>query len=179
MQKDLDYLNRHNFRVLCNALAMPGSTHALQKAFDSYILACASVLLYAEVSYINLTKEDFWVLHSLCNAKNENTHNADYIFTDSLDSTLLENVKKGSFKDPEFSASVIYCYDSNAPLYPYKLQGAGVNGSIEQSYPLSNELVKDFLTHNTHFPMGFEIYFLHTQTGEVKALSRTTILEAL
>lgn len=179
MQHDLDYLNRHNFRALCNALAMPGSTHHLHKAFDSYTLACASVLLYAEVSYINLTQEDFWVLHSLCNAKHENEQKADYIFTNTLDSKLLDNVKKGSFKEPEFSASVIYCYDDRAPLFTYKLQGAGIDGLKQQDYPLSPELAQAFLTHNAHFPMGYELYFLHTQSGELRALSRTTTMEAI
>ncbi len=178
-KQDLEQLNRYNFRTLCNALSRPGSVHKAQKAFDSYALAIASVLLYAEVSFINLTKEDFWAIHALCNAKQENINNADYIFTNNVDNQLIESVKKGSFKDPEFSATIIHCFDSNIEQMPYKLSGAGIETYTTQHYPLSKEAMESFLRANEHFPMGHEIYFLNIQNGEVKALSRTTHLEAI
>lgn len=176
---DLTYLNRHNFRSICNALATPGSTQHIKKAFDSYTLAVASTLLYSQVSFINLTNEDFYLLNNICNAKGENVENADYIFTNTLDSNLLDSVKKGSFKDPEFSASIIFCFDSKMPLYEYILSGAGIESSITQKYPLDNEIVKQIIKHNSNFPMGFEIYCLNTDSGEILALSRTTNIESV
>ncbi len=177
--QDLEKINRYNFRALCDALSRPGSTQNLKKAFHSYSIACASVLLYAEVSYINLTNEDFWALHSICNAKQENLEHADYIFTNNLDSNILSNAKRGSFKDPEFSATIIFCFDDNCMQNEYRLEGAGIDGSIIQKYPLQEELMQIFLHNNQHFPIGNEIYFLNTQNGEIKALSRTTKMEVI
>lgn len=179
MSKDLTYLNRHNFRAICDALAMPGTSHKIQKAFDSYTLAIASTLLYSEVSFINLTDSDFYLLNNICNAKLENIENADYIFTHNIDSNMISSIKKGSFKDPEFSASIIYCYGLNTPLFEYRLKGAGIDGESMQKYPLDNEIIKEILKHNSNFPMGFELYCLNTQNGEILALSRTTKLEAV
>lgn len=177
--QDLEKINRYNFRALCDALSKPGNTYHLRKAFDSYRIACASVLLYSEVSYINLTNEDFWALHSLCNAKQTNIGNADYIFTDDLDSNILSNVKRGSFKDPEFSATIIFCFDDTHTQKEYRLEGAGIDGHIIQKYPLDKDLMQEFLHNNKYFPMGNEIYFLNTQSGEIKALSRTTKMEVV
>lgn len=172
---DIEKNNRETFRHLLDTLSMPGSVKKVNKLFDSYTLSVASVLLYSEVSYFNSTDEDFTLIDAITNTKKENKQNADYIFCDSLDG-LLGEIKKGTYLSPEHSATLIYLVKSFEGV-KVNLQGAGIDGQRVETYPLSESFVKEFNTNNKSYPIGNEMYFLNTTTGELKALSRTTRLE--
>lgn len=174
---DIEKNNRETFRILLNALSMPGSVGKVNKIFNSYTLSIASTLLYSEVSYINNTKEDFKLIDAITNAKQENIQNADYIFCCSLDGVLNE-IKKGSYLSPEDSATIIYLVNSFDGL-SISLTGPGIDGKKQSNYPINEDFVQEFNKRNKSYPLGNEIYFLDKTNGEIKALSRTTKLEVV
>jgi alpha-D-ribose 1-methylphosphonate 5-triphosphate synthase subunit PhnH len=172
---DIEQNNRETFRVLLDVLSMPGKTKKLQKLFDSYTLSIASVLLYSEVSYCNTTKEEFHLIDAITNAKKDEIVEADYIFCDSIDG-VLEKLKKGTYLSPEYSATVVYTIDSFDGIN-VALAGPGIDQKRIEQYPIDENFITEFNNNNKNYPLGNEIYFLNTNTGEIKALSRTTILE--
>lgn len=174
---DIKKLNRFNFRSLVHTLSYPGEERFINPVFDSYILACASVLLFSEVRYCNRTTEDFCLLDSLTRTIPADIKEADYIFCNKLELDVLQMIKKGSFKEPEFSASVFYCHEGEQ-TFSYHIKGPGILGQKLATYPFSPEIAEHFVSLNKDFPKGFELYCLNTQNGALKALSRTTYVEA-
>jgi alpha-D-ribose 1-methylphosphonate 5-triphosphate synthase subunit PhnH len=172
---DIEKKNRKNFRSLLDVLSMPGTIQKVDTLFDSFALSVASVLLYSEVSYLNSTDEDFTLIDAITNAKKQSKQEADYIFCDSLDG-LLGNIKKGTYLSPEHSTTLI-CLVKSFDGIKVTLSGAGIDGQRVETYPMSESFVKEFNSNNKSYPLGNEIYFLNTTTGELKALSRTTRLE--
>lgn len=172
---DLEKNNRENYRQILDVLSMPGTKKDIDKVFDSYTLAIASVLLYSEVSYFNNTNEDFSVIDAITNTKKTTVENADYLFCDKNLNEILEKVKKGTFLNPDYSCTIIYCCDSFDGLNII-LKGPGINIQREESYPIDNDFIKIF-KETVEYPLGNEIFFLNKTNGEIKALSRTTKLE--
>ncbi|QOG12344.1 phosphonate C-P lyase system protein PhnH [Arcobacter sp. FWKO B] len=174
---DIEKNNRETFRVLLNALSMPGNVEKVNKIFNSYTLSIASTLLYSEVSYINNTEEEFTLIDAITNAKQQNIQNADYVFCCSLDGVLNE-IKKGSYISPEDSATIIYLVNSFEGLN-ISLKGPGIDKEKKATYPIDEDFVYEFNKRNKSYPLGNEIYFLNKTNGEIKALSRTTKLEVV
>ncbi|TLS97590.1 phosphonate C-P lyase system protein PhnH [Aliarcobacter cibarius] len=172
---DIEKNNRENFRSLLDCLSMPGSTNKIEKLFDSYVLSIASVLLYSEVSYANSSKNDFTLIDTITNAKKEDIKNADYIFCEDVNEVLLL-AKKGTFLNPDFSATIICIVDSFEGTL-LKLKGPGINIQKEEYYPVNKEFINQF--NNKSFPLGNEIFFINKNNGMLRALSRTTKLELM
>jgi len=172
---DIEKNNRENFRYLLDILSMPGTIASVNKLFDSYTLAIASVLLYSEVSYANNTIEDFSIIDAITNTKVTSVDEADYLFCDSL-KDVLSKVKKGTFLNPDYSCTVIYLCNSFDGLH-ITLKGPGIDKQRIENYPVNKEFVEEFNNNNIAYPLGNEIYFLNTTNGQIKALSRTTKLE--
>ncbi len=172
---DIEKNNRETFRTLLNTLSMPGSVESVGQLFDSYTLSVASVLLYSEVSYHNLSGEDFTLIDAITNAKKEELENVDYLFCNSLDG-VLEKLKKGTYLSPENSATIICLVDSFKGIN-LLLKGPGIDGEKKEEYPVNQTFINEFNKNNKSYPLGNELYFLNTTTGEIKALSRTTKLE--
>ena len=173
---DIEKHNRDTFRDLLDVLSMPGTTKKIEKLFDSYLLSVASVLLYSEVSYKNITEEEFSMIDAITNAKKqEELSQVDYLFCRSS-GDALEKLKKGTPLSPELSATIICKVDSFDGL-ELKLEGPGINGVKKEIYPVDKSFVEQFMKNNKNYPLGNEIYFLNVTTGEIKALSRTTKVE--
>jgi len=174
---DIEKLNRDNFRALQNTLSMPGSVTKVTPLFNSYLLAIANTLLYSQVSFYYESKEEFELIEAITNAKNNEASEADYIFCDELNEYLFNKGKKGSSKDPEFSATYIFkCKDFSG--LNVKLSGPGIDGSKQTTLPIDSSFVDSFNEKNSYYPLGNEVFFLN-ETGELTALSRTTKVEVL
>ncbi|WP_375722588.1 phosphonate C-P lyase system protein PhnH [Arcobacter sp. KX21116] len=172
---DIEKNNRENFRYLLDTLSMPGTIKTINKLFDSYTLAVASVLLYSEVSYLNNTKEDFSVIDAITNSKEDTIENTDYLFCDNLDDALLL-VKKGTFLNPDYSCTIICLCDSfNGETIT--LKGPGIDKQKDESYPVNKGFIEEFNNNNISYPLGNEIIFLNKNNGQIKSLCRTTKLE--
>jgi len=179
-QLDIEKLNRENFRKMLNVLSMPATIETVLPLEGSYLLGVASVLLYAEVSYANQTNIDFSTVEAITNTHQASVENADYIFvdTDTLDSTLLQQVKKGDFENPEKSATIIVLSQSFEGI-KLNLSGPGIKDVKKTCLPLNNAFAKALNAQNTLFPLGNEIFFLNENSGEIQAIARTTKVEVL
>lgn len=173
---DIEKHNRETFRGLLDVLAMPGKKVLIEKLFDSYLLSIASVLLYSEVSYCNSTEENFTMIDAITNAKKQNDlSKVDYLFCNST-KDLFRDLNKGTHLSPEHSTTIICEVDSFEGI-KLKLQGPGIDGLLEDMYPVNENFVEEFMSNNKNYPLGNEIYFINKMTGEIKALSRTTKVE--
>ena len=172
---DSEKINRFNFKSLMRSLAYPGEIEPIVPVFDSYFLGVASSLLYSEVSYFYEGKEEMDTIKAITNSKTEALEKADYIFCEKVDANVLSQAKCGTFKDPDFSAMVIFTCKDFKGLH-VKLKGAGINGEKTISLPIEASFVTQFNAKNKDFPLGVEVYFL-SQKGEIIALSRTTKME--
>jgi alpha-D-ribose 1-methylphosphonate 5-triphosphate synthase subunit PhnH len=109
---NINDLNRDNFRVLMQSLAHPGTTGQIKPVFDSFFLGVASCLLYPEVTFFYDGTEDFSLLTLITNSKSVPMETANYIFRDSITTDAIIHAKCGTFRDPDFSASVFFkCTD--------------------------------------------------------------------
>lgn len=174
---DIEKNNRETFRVLLDTLSMPGSCGVIEELFESHLLSIASVLLYSEVSYCNLTSIDFSLIDAITNAKKEKLQNADYIFCQDL-KNVLQNVKSGTYLNPEYSATMIVLVESFEHI-EVGLKGPGIHLQKIEKYPLDEQMIQIINKNNSNFPLGNEIFFVNKHNGEVKALSRTTLLEKI
>jgi alpha-D-ribose 1-methylphosphonate 5-triphosphate synthase subunit PhnH len=172
---DIEQNNRENFRCLLDTFSMPGTVKTINKLFDSYTLAVASVLLYSEVSYVNTTTEDFSIIDAITNSQTSNLEETDYLFCDSL-KDVLSVIKKGTHLNPDYSCTIIYLCDS-FDGETITLKGPGIDKQKDASYPINKEFVEEFNNNNISYPLGNEIVFLNKNNGQIKSLCRTTKLE--
>lgn len=172
---DLEKLNRKNFRVIMNTLSMPGTYKKVSPLYKSGFLALSSVLLYPEVSYFLCGHEDLTPVTDIHHPKVQTAEAADYIFCDHINKDLLSLAKRGTFMNPEFSATLIFaCNDFNQTAA--LLSGPGINGKKAVSLPCDIEFISILKEKNSNYPLGVEIFFLNKK-NELLALSRTTKIE--
>lgn len=170
--KNIDKLNRENFRAILETLSCPGDLRNIEKIFDSYICGFASVLCFSEVSLCNKTDENFDYILATTNVKIANLNECDYLFCTNLED-IFTKVKKGTFENPENSCTIIYICDFSKS-YEYNLSGPGIDGTKKVKLPLGRKFVNEIMDNNSVFPLGNEVFFLDAKTGELLALSRTT-----
>lgn len=175
LQTDIEKINRLNFKSLMRSLSYPGDIYRIAPVFQSYFLGVASSLLYSEVSYFYEGHESMETIQAITNPKTETIEKADYIFCEKVDTDVLLKAKCGTFKDPDFSAAVIFtCNDFNG--LHVKLQGPGIQSEKIITLPIDTSFIEQFNAKNKEFPLGVEVYFL-SKEGAIIALSRTTKME--
>ncbi|CAD7289330.1 phosphonate C-P lyase system protein PhnH [Campylobacter suis] len=94
--KNIDKINRENFRAILDALSRPGDKTKVKKIFNSYMCGVASVLLFCEVSFANQTDESLDDIKIITNANSASLQECDYLFCSSLND-VLQKVKKREF----------------------------------------------------------------------------------
>jgi len=172
---DIEKLNRENFNALKNALAMPGKIVKIKPFFESAFLAVANVLLYPEVSFFYNGNEDFNLVEAITNPNKTSCKTADYIFSDEIDSVLLDKAKRGDYLNPDFSAALVFkCKNFNET--PVVLSGPGIKEKKKTCLPCDKEFIKRLMKKNKNFPLGVEVFFINNM-NEMIALSRTTKVE--
>ena len=176
-QIDIEKLNRKNFRALMRALSMPGSIQKITPLYGATTLAIASVLLYHEVSYFNHGMIDLSLICDINNPQATSLEMADYIFSDTMEQALLLGAKKGTFINPDFSATLIFCTKEHHQT-KVRLSGPGINKMQEQILPCSPEFLATLKLKNDNVPLGIELFFIQPK-NEIMALSRTTKIEVM
>ena len=169
---DLEKLNRKNFRATMSALSMPGAIKKISPLYNSGFLALSSVLLYNEVTYFYSGDENLSLVSDICNPKKQTAKMADYVFSDQINNDLLSIAKRGTFINPEFSATLIFAcknFSGTSAL----LSGPGIDSEKRVSLPCDIEFISILKEKNSNYPLGVEIFFLN-QKNELLALSRTT-----
>jgi len=176
---DIEQANRNNFRSSLEALARPGELQPVTPLFGSGLLAMASVLLYAEVSYFYQGTLDFELIQAICGARNTSQKKADYLFFDSPDHAHLVQVKTGTAESPEQGATLLFTYpDGSANSIRVKLSGPGIDGTKELDLPLTISFIEQLREKNESFPMGIDI-FLINKNNTLLGLPRTTRIEVV
>lgn len=175
---DIEQLNRSNFRAALEALARPGERYPIRPLFSSPLLAMASVLLYGETSYFYEGKADFELVRAISGAAKRGAAEADYLFADAPEQTLIERARAGSGESPEQGTTLIFMVDAAQGSTPVRLSGPGINGVKEISLPLSSACIAARRSKNAYFPLGIDILLLD-QENKVLGIPRTTAIEIL
>lgn len=178
-EHDIERINRENFRNSLDALARPGKQQIITPLFGSGLLAMASVLLYAEVTYCYQGDLDFHLIKAVCGAKSAPAAEADYLFFDTPDPDFLFHSKTGTAENPEFSATLVFGYSTaESDNIDVNLSGPGINGRYETSLPIDKLFVDTLKEKNQSFPMGIDLFIIG-EDNILIGLPRTTQIEVL
>lgn len=176
---DIEQTNRNNFRSSLEALARPGQLQPVIPLFGSGLLAMASVLLYAEVSYFYRGALDFELIRAVCGAGVSPPQEADYLIFDSPDHLYLAEVKTGSAESPEQGATLLFGYhERQGGQTGVRLSGPGIRGSKELTLPVTADFIHRLSEKNESFPMGVDC-FLVSSENTLLGLPRTTRIEVM
>lgn len=174
---DFEEINGNNYTVMMDALALPGKLCKMTPVYESGLLAFASVLLYSEVSFFYTGNQDMSLIEAITNTNIETNDNADYIFSDTINSALVKESKKGNHINPDDSAILFFtCKDFNQTKVV--LKGPGIDKEKEIYLPCDKEFIDVFMLKNSEYPLGVEVYFIN-EKNEILALSRTTKVEVI
>ncbi|MEC9492521.1 phosphonate C-P lyase system protein PhnH [Flexistipes sp.] len=174
---NINDLNRDNFRILMHSLAHPGTNGQIKPVFDSFFLGIASCLLYPEVAFFYKGTEDFSLLNLITNSNKAPLETADYIFCDGITVDPVTQAKSGTFKNPEFSASVFFkCRDFDG--IRLKISGPGIKNFNNITLPVDKYFIESLNKKNGLYPLGIEVFFINDE-GLITALSRTTTIEVI
>lgn len=178
-EHDIERINRDNFRSCLEAMARPGQLQTITPLFHSGLLAMASVLLYAEVSYCYRGELDFELVGALCGTHRVPASEADYLFYDSPDPDFLFHAKTGSAENPEFGATLLFgCPGLDLDGTRVSLSGPGIKGQNEITLPVDRLFINKLKEKNESFPMGVDLFFI-SETNALLGLPRTTAIEVV
>lgn len=176
-QFDIEKMNRSNFRASLEALSRPGTLQPITPFMDSGLLAMASILLYAEVSYWYDGDRDFQIVRAICGVREAERLKADYLFFDRPDAECLRQVNIGTPEIPESGATLIIgCRQLAREGIGVKLSGPGVRTCINTKLPVTREFITMVHEVNSSFPMGVDLFFV-SDDHSILGLPRTTRIE--
>lgn len=178
-QHDIEKINRENFRASLEALSRPGERHNIRPLFDSGLLAMASVLLYAEVTYFYRGNLDFNLIEAISGTRPDVTDRSDYLFFETNDPAPIELAKPGTPENPETGATMLFCCDApSASPTETVITGPGINGEKRVVFPISKAFIEQLMIKNSNFPQGVDVFLIEgnkTLTG----LPRTTNIKVV
>jgi alpha-D-ribose 1-methylphosphonate 5-triphosphate synthase subunit PhnH len=176
--KDIAERNRYNFRACLNALSSPGSRQPFLPLFDSSIMALASVLLYAEVTYCYEGEyKDFQLIKKMTGARYDQPATSDYIFADHPDPILLAYAHPGTMETPETSATCIFktMQPSNRGI-DVRLSIPRAKKKLTTVLPIPRSFLDQLIDKKYPFPLGVDMLLI-TKDDQLIALPRTTGIE--
>jgi alpha-D-ribose 1-methylphosphonate 5-triphosphate synthase subunit PhnH len=176
--QDIEQINRKNFRSALTAFAHPGSQQRAMPLFDSGLLALASVLLYAEVTYHYQGARDILLVEALTGARAVDAATADYLFSDGESLERLGEAKVGTPDSPELGATLLMDCTDAVHLTKTLLAGPGIDGSKRVDLPLSPMLLEALAEKNSMFPLGVDCLLILDNDGLI-GLPRTTKITVL
>lgn len=172
------------FRELLNAMANPGTIKsiALQTAkfHETYApltaLGC-TLLDNEEKMYVEKNPKLSSELHDLTLCKAGELEEADYIFLSSQMNygsleEIMKNVKKGTYADPQDSATLVILCDEIEGNAGMIIKGPGVNGKMTvnvQQYVKSIVSIRQGL--QIEYPLGIDLVFV-TPDGKMMCIPR-------
>lgn len=172
------------FRELLSAMSNPGQIKSIQKQAEKFhdvyavltTIGC-TMLDNEEAMYVEKNPALFQELQDLTMAKDGDLREADYIFLSSEMNygsmeEILRNVKKGTYEDPQDSATmVILCQELNGKS-EMTLTGPGVDKEITLSV---NQYLKTIVNlrqrQNIEYPLGVDLIFADPH-GDIMGIPR-------
>lgn len=176
-EQDIEKINRSNFRSSLEALARPGLEKPLTPLFGSGVMAMASVLLYAEVSYFADEHLDFELIRAICGSRAVAPGEADYLFFVGPQPAHLLLAKIGTGENPEEGATMLFATDGLS-CTSVRLSGPGIPGKREGRLPVTADFLKQLVEINSCFPQGLDLFFI-SPDNMLLGLPRTTMIEVL
>ena len=175
----LEQINRRNFRVCLETLARPGTTGTILPVFGSHLLALALCLLYPEVTSCFYAPGDQRQLRAMTGSPGAPPDQADYIFCDRAETTILTAARTGTLMHPEQSATLfIQTDDPGVETSRVLLSGPGVPGRMARSLPVAGPFLSLLREKNSAFPLGLDCFFLD-RDGGMTGIARTTRVEII
>ena len=175
------------FRSLMKAMANPGTAEDIGEQSAKFgeraevcgaLAAVGCTLLDSEeLVYVEKNPALASELHDLTLCRSGSLEDADYVFLSSelnygsLEQ-ILRNVKKGTYKDPQDSATVvIFCRDIEGDI-PMTISGPGVKGDPEISVTqYLKTIVQLRQSLETEYPLGTDLIFA-TRKGKIMCFPR-------
>jgi len=174
---NLEQINRNNFRVCLETLSRPGTTGKITPVLDSYLMALAYCLLYAEVSSCFKGKGTYEDIRAITGSPKATASQADYIFCEWPDKEILTAAKTGTLIKPDQSATLfIQTGDGGAKTTRVTLQGPGIQGSTQKTLPVDKVFLNRLREKNISYPLGIDCFLLNPE-GVLIGIARTTTLE--
>lgn len=177
------------FRSLMKAMSNPGTIQDIGEQAEKFgegyapLTAVGCTLLdNEEIAYVEKNPVLSSELHDLTLCRRGALEEADFIFLSSEMNygsleQILRNVKKGSYSDPQDSATlVILCGEIRGDV-PVTVKGPGVNGALTIRVSKYLETIL-FLRQSLdiEYPLGTDLIFV-TPEGEIICFPRLCIAE--
>lgn len=172
------------FRELLNVMANPGTVKSIAAQTEKFgevyapltALGC-TLLDNEEVMYVEKNPRLAAELHDLTLCREGELEQADYIFLSSQMNygsmeEVMKNVKKGTYKDPQNSATIIILCDEMKGDVEMNLKGPGIKGIKMvrvQQYIKTILMIRQSL--QTEYPLGIDLVFV-TPDGELMGIPR-------
>jgi alpha-D-ribose 1-methylphosphonate 5-triphosphate synthase subunit PhnH len=179
-EHDIERSNRENYRSILRAISRPGEIQPVIPLFGSGLLAMASVLLYAEVSYYGDPSLDFQLIRALCGPRCVAQQEADYLFFADPHHDHLHRAKVGTAESPEFGATLLFGCEGLGAGWgtTVLLSGPGIDGRSRCVLPVSETFIAALQEKNSSFPMGIDLFFVG-KDNRLFGLPRTTRIEVI
>ncbi|KKI91078.1 hypothetical protein WQ54_16870 [Bacillus sp. SA1-12] len=188
------------FRKLLDCMARPGKIDRISEeiasileleGFYKSLQGIAYTLIDREVNFHiladhseTITKTMEWKTYS----KNSSIDAADYVFINHPKkveniSECMQELKKGTLSDPHDGATVVLCVkEITANKEPSSLKltmrGPGIEtSSVVYIKGLCSKWIEERNRAASEFPLGIDL-ILTTNSGDIMALPRTTLLES-
>ena len=176
------------FRELLNAMANPGKKRSIEAQaarfpgeFGALAAIGCTLLDQEERMYVEKNPRLSELLRTLTFAHPESLQEADYLFLSSELNyasvrEIMKHAKKGTYADPQTSATLIFLCESLNGDTHVTLEGPGIDGSLtlETTLYLKNLLgIRQEL--ETEYPLGLD-FFCVTEDGELMGFPRLTRL---
>ena len=176
---DIEQTNRNNFRSSLEALARPGELQPVVPLFGSGLLAMASVLLYAEVSFYYQGKLDFELIRAVCGARGTSRRKPTIFFsipwTRHIWPRPRPEQQKARNKVLLFSLPVL-----TSEMPPPERDSQGRESTVQKKSICRSwhHFIDQLLEKNESFPMGIDVFFI-SQDNTLLGLPRTTRIEVI
>lgn len=172
------------FRALLHAMANPGFVQSIaaqagtfKEAYAPLTALGCTLLDNEERMYVEKNPRLAAELHDLTLCREGELEQADYIFLSSQMNygsmeEIMKNAKKGTYKDPQDSATILILCDEIKGNAEMTLKGPGIKGTKLMKVP---QYVKTILairqSLQTEYPLGIDLVFV-SPDGELMAIPR-------
>lgn len=177
---DFDFVHdtQRVFRKILDSLSKPGKVCNISSESNnfnnehSHLLAIGCSLLDNEVSvFVEKTPKLENSLVDLTLVKRESLSNADFIFITApmnynCAREIMLKAKKGTFKDPHTSATIVILCDEILGNKEVKLKGPGIDGVIEiNTTDYIENIIRIKQENRDEYPCGIDIIFADESGG--------------
>ena len=172
------------FREMLEAIANPGTIRRITKQAEVWnrkegaLAALGCVVLDHEKSmFVEKNPHLVELLHDLTLSDEQQLEAEDYVFlsselNDASMQEIIKNVKKGTYADPQESATLFLFCETLKGTEEITINGPGISGEkrIQTTSYIKNAL-KIRQSFHIEYPLGVDFFFV-TEQGELMSMPR-------